>query len=144
MWRTGHARYGTVRDDEGDSVLASAAGMAGSVAYLKDTVNSGTLKMTQEAADKLVNGMEELQATLVRVVAEKQTISTEPLIGDTEKCRVYRPFLASIATDPDQGLLPQIEKMQDDAQNIIDNIHKCVADLDESDADGSHRFGAGH
>jgi hypothetical protein len=114
--------------------------MADSVGTLKDTVNSGTLHMTQDAADKLVNGMKGLQATLNRVVAKADLVSREPLIGDTEKCQVYRPFLASVATDPNQGLLPQIYRMQKDSQDIIDNIHKCVADLQATEGENRRPF----
>jgi hypothetical protein len=125
----------------GGTIDENAAGMADSVSYLRDAVKSGDLYMDQEAANRLKKGMQALQDRLDNVQASSHIISQEPSIGDTPKTKVYKPFFASIATDPDQGLLPQIDKMQHDVQEIIDNIDACVRDMRQTDEGGAQGMG---
>jgi hypothetical protein len=116
------------------------SGMAESVSDLKGAVHSGELFMDQDAANRLKKGMQNLQDTLRTVLRRGDIISQVPDIGDTPKTKVYKPFYASIATDQVQGLLPQVHKMHDDAQDIIDNIDACVRNMHETDSDGNHGF----
>lgn len=112
-------------------------GMATGVGELQGAVHSGDLYMDQDGANRLKKAMKDMQDTLNEVMQESGVLSQEPPIGDTPKCRVYKPFLPTVATDKDQGLFPQVQKMHDQAQDIIENIDSCVRDMGETESDAT-------
>jgi hypothetical protein len=125
----------------GGGIAQDAAAMSDSTGQLRDAVMSGELYMDQDAANRLKKGMQSLQDTLDSVLARSDLISQEPEIGDTPNAKIYKPFYASIATDPDQGFIPQGKKMQRDVQDVIDNIDACVRDMRDTDEGGAQGMG---
>ncbi len=109
-------------------------GMASGVSDLKGALAEG-VTFTEEAADALKSTMRQLQATLREVHADALRLGQELPIGDTPAAKVYKPFLATIATDPDQGLVPQLVKMQRDAQDVLDAIDKSARSTQTTDGD---------
>ncbi|MGH3620168.1 MAG: hypothetical protein ACRDQ5_00035 [Sciscionella sp.] len=116
---------------------AELEGMARGFSDLKSAISCGGVTFTEESANALKSAMQELQTTLREVHANASRLGNEPPIGDTPAARVYKPFLATIATDPVQGLVPQLQKMQHEADDIIAAIDKSAKSTQASDEDGA-------
>lgn len=109
------------------------AAMSGDMTKLKDTINSGDVTFTEEAAEALKSGMKDLQKTLRSVMAKSARLSQEPPIGQTPAAKVFKPFLATVATDADQGFVPVLKKMLKDADDIVDAIDKSAKSTQATD-----------
>lgn len=116
---------------------AGLEGMASGFSDLKSAISCGGVTFTEESANALKSAMQELQHTLRSVRMKANVLGEESPIGDTPAARVYKPFLASIATDPAQGLVPQLNKMLRDADDIIAAIDKSAKSTQAADEGGA-------
>jgi hypothetical protein len=53
-------------------------------------------------------------------------LGQEPALGTTPAANVYKPFLATVATDPAQGAVPVLRKLQKDLTDAHAAIQKAT------------------
>ncbi|AHH95482.1 hypothetical protein [Kutzneria albida] len=118
-------------------MYAAIDGISGAVSQLKAASASGGFSITEEGAEPLLKAVADLKAE-VRSHIMKSTGLAEVLpLGQTPAAQVYRPFMATVASDQAQGLLPFLHKLQTDLDDVENTIRKSVALQQDADHSGA-------
>jgi hypothetical protein len=75
---------------------------------------------------------------VVNALTGADVLGQEPPLGTTPAAQVYKPFLATIATDPTQGFLPAMQKLKSDLEDAKELIRKSMATYRETDQVSAH------
>jgi hypothetical protein len=111
--------------EAGGGAGAAFAGIGTAVGGIVAAVNSG-FGISENGGQALIHAIDDLSAAVAMALAKALTLGREPALGSTPAAAVYKPFLATVATDPTQGALPVLKKLHEDLQNAHSAIQKAM------------------
>lgn len=122
-------------------MLAPAAGGgAGAFAGISTAVDaihlaafSGGFGISQNGGQALLNAIDELHTAVTAAIRKSNQLRSEPPLGTTPAANVYKPFLATVASDPAQGAVPVFMKLQTDLNNAHDAIKKAMQNFQQNE-----------
>ncbi|UVS80227.1 hypothetical protein [Actinokineospora sp. UTMC 2448] len=88
---------------------------------------------TGPGAQVLLDAVTRMQDRVNGMLLEAQDLAFEPSLGQTPAAQVYRPFMASVATDPVQGFLPFLQSLQQDLASIEESLKATVTEYRTQD-----------
>jgi hypothetical protein len=122
-------------------MLAPAAGGgAGAFAGISTAVDaihlaafSGGFGISHNGGQALLNAIDELHTAVTAAIRKSTELELQPPLGTTPAANVYKPFLATVASDPAQGAMPVFKKLQTDLNNAHDAIKKAMQNFQETE-----------
>ncbi|GGS33850.1 hypothetical protein [Actinokineospora fastidiosa] len=84
-------------------------------------------------AQALRAAVTEMQDKVNYMLTEAVYLSEEPLLGQTPAAQVYKPFMASVATDSTQGFIPFLKSLQEDLASIEASLKASTGAYTEGD-----------
>ncbi|EWC62745.1 hypothetical protein UO65_1939 [Actinokineospora spheciospongiae] len=115
---------------------ASFAGISAAVYQLGVAADRG-FTVSGPGAGALISAVTEMREVVVAALDNAVRFGQEPALGQTPAAQVYKPFMASIATDPVQGFIPFLERLQQDLVDAEAALRKSMAAYDGSDQTGT-------
>lgn len=116
----------------GGSASASFAGISAAVGGIVAAVNAG-FAISENGGQPLLNAIQDLQTEVRHALDDASILSAHPPLGSTPNANIYKPFLATIASDPTQGAIPVLKKLQTDLNNAHDAIQKAMNNYHATD-----------
>jgi len=111
---------------------AGFAGISDAVQQLDIAASQG-FTVSGPGAGALMSAVTEMQRDVAAALDKAARFAQEPLLGQTPAAQVYKPFMASIATDPVQGFIPFLKRLQQDLANAETALRKSMPAYDDSD-----------
>ncbi|TQM82994.1 hypothetical protein FHX81_5407 [Saccharothrix saharensis] len=108
-----------------DAIVAGISGMGTAVADFGAAVGAGFVVSAKGGA-ALIEAIDRIQAQSERAIQTADRLAQEPPLGTTPAARVYKPFLATIASDPDQGFVPALRRFTTDLALLRDQVVQAM------------------
>jgi hypothetical protein len=89
--------------------------------------------ISENGGQPLVDAIDELKKEVAKSLANVAHLEQQPPLGSTPNAKVYKPYLATVASDPTQGAVPVLRKLQDDLNNAEAAIKKAMANYGSVD-----------
>jgi hypothetical protein len=93
------------------------AGISTAVDAIAKDASSGGFGISENGGQALINAIDDLKTAVENALRNSSQLSQQPALGTTPAANVYKPFLATIASDPVQGAIPALKKLQTDLVN---------------------------
>ncbi|MEU4801735.1 hypothetical protein [Actinosynnema sp. NPDC023587] len=111
--------------------------MSGAVQGFRAATAAG-FTISREGGAALLAAISTMLAALEQTLADSAVLSQEPPLGTTPAAKVYRPFLATIASDPAQGFFPAVRKLQQDLNQLADDVRRSMGVYRSTDDGSAH------
>jgi hypothetical protein len=111
--------------DPGGGAGAAFAGIGSAVSDIVAAANSG-FGISENGGQALMHAIDDLSKAVEAALGRALYLGVDPALGTTPAAIVYKPFLATIATDPTQGAIPVLKKLQKDLTNARAAIQKAM------------------
>ena len=72
---------------------------------------------------------------VTNALQKSEIISQEPPLGTTPAAQVYKPYLATIATDPVQGFITAAQELKTKLEQMRSDVEKAMAVYKTADQD---------
>jgi hypothetical protein len=89
--------------------------------------------ISENGGQPLLDAIEDLQKEVRTALGKAFFLETEPPLGTTPNAKVYKPFIATVASDPTQGAIPVLKKLQTDLNQAHAAIKKSMANYQSTD-----------
>jgi hypothetical protein len=90
--------------------------------------------ISENGAKPLLDAIEDLAGVVAGAMGQSSVLTSHLPLGGTPNATVYKPFLATIATDPEQGAIPALRKLHGDLTNAHTAIKKAMDNYREVEA----------
>jgi hypothetical protein len=107
-------------------------GITAAVGGIVAAANVG-FAISEEGGQPLLTAIQELQTEIRTALSRAHRLEMQPPLGSTPNASVYKPFLASVASDPTQGAIPVLKKLQTDLNDAHAAIEKSIANSRNTD-----------
>jgi hypothetical protein len=77
-------------------------------------------------AEVLLRAVEKMQEDVFTALQSAYQFKQEPALGQTPAAQVYKPFMASIASDSVQGFVPLLGRLQKDLADVHASLKQSV------------------
>lgn len=116
-----------------------SAGFQGITTAVDSLVAAGSagFALSENGGQPLIAAIQSLQTEVRSALAHSQVLEDQPKLGSTPNAKIYKPFLASIASDPDQGAMAVLTKLQDDLNRAEAVIKQAMKNFDEADTNSA-------
>lgn len=122
-------------DPGGGGVNAGAAfaGIGTAIGGIVAAANTGGFGISHDGGQALTTAIDELAAAVAKALNDSAMLSAEPPLGATPAANVYKPFLATVASDPVQGAIPVLKKLHTDLINAHAAIQKAMQNFQDTE-----------
>lgn len=117
-----------------EAFFAGLAGISSAVASFRTAAASG-VGVNEFGGQALLTAIEKMHDGVTKALDKADYLSQEPALGTTPAAVVYKPFLATVATDPVQGFIPAMKKFQEDLVQFRSDVEKSMAAYQAVDQD---------
>lgn len=104
----------------------SFAGISAAVAGVVEAANAG-FAISENGGQPLLHAIHDLQGAVGEALSQSHRLELQPPLGSTPNAQVYKPFLATVASDPSQGAIPVLKKLMIDLDNAETAINKAMS-----------------
>lgn len=118
------------------------AGITEAVDTLVAASQSGGFSLSENGGQPLLNAIHELQVEVATALRRSSDMERQLPLGATPNATVYKPFIATVASDPTQGSIPVLKKLQTDLENAYKAIQKSISNLQETDQSSGANIGS--
>ncbi len=112
---------------------AAFAGISTAVDAIHLAAFSGGFGISENGGQALLNAIDELHTAVTAALRKSRQLERQPPLGTTPAANVYKPFLATVASDPAQGAIPVFKKLQTDLSNAHDAIKKAMQNFQDNE-----------
>ena len=112
---------------------AAWAGMSTTIAAITTAANSGGFGISANGGQALLNAIDDLHHTVQTALSRSSVLTHQPGLGGTPAANVYKPYLPTIASDPVQGAIPALKKLQTDLINAHAAIQKAMQNFQDTE-----------
>ncbi|QQQ75530.1 hypothetical protein IOD16_31265 [Saccharothrix sp. 6-C] len=120
-----------------DAIVAGISGMSTAISDFGAAVGAGFVVSAKGGA-ALVEAIDRIVSQSQRHIMTADRLSQEPPLGTTPGAQVYKPFLATIASDPDEGLVPALQKFTTDLALLRDQVLQAMDLYRTTDQGAAH------
>ncbi|XVS63510.1 hypothetical protein ACQPYE_35450 [Actinosynnema sp. CA-299493] len=120
-----------------DAIVAGISGMSTAVAEFGAATAAG-FTIGPRGGDALVRAIDRILFQSERHIMTADRLAQEPPLGTTPGAQVYKPFLATVASDPDQGLVPALHKFTTDLALLRDQVMQAMDLYRTTDQGAAH------
>ncbi|MGQ0840660.1 hypothetical protein [Actinokineospora sp.] len=114
----------------------SFAGINNAAQQLKAAAKEG-FTVAGPGAQVMIDAVIEMQDVVREALANADRFGQEPALGQTPAAQVYKPFMASIATDRVQGFVPFMQGLQRDLADVEASLRQSMTAYQDSDETGA-------
>jgi hypothetical protein len=111
-------------------------GISAAVGGIVEAANAG-FTISESGGQPLLNAIQELKAAVEVALRQSSQLEAEPPLGSTPNAKVYKPFIATVASDPTQGAIPVLKKLQTDLNDAHTAIQKSIANSRATDQENA-------
>src|ERR1700761_72017 len=115
---------------------AAFQGISNAVSGIVLAANTG-FAISENGGQPLLNAINDLATEVASALGKANSLEREPPLGTTPNATVYKPFLATVASDSTQGAIPVLRKLHDDLASAHAAIQKAMTNYAESDQGGA-------
>jgi hypothetical protein len=112
---------------------AAFAGIGTAIGGIVAAANSGGFGISHDGGQALINAIDDLHTAVTAALRKSDQLRSEPALGTTPAANVYKPFLATVASDPVQGAIPVLKKLQTDLVNGHAAIQKAMQNFQDTE-----------
>lgn len=112
---------------------AAFAGISRAIDAIAMAANNGGFGISENGGQALIRAIDDLQSAVEKALGRASVLGQEPALGGTPAATVYKPFLATIATDTAQGAIPALRKLQTDLVNARAAIQKAMQNFQNNE-----------
>jgi hypothetical protein len=120
-------------DPGGGGAGAAFAGIGTAIDAIATAANSGGFGISHDGGKALINAIDDLHTAVTAALRKADQLRSEPALGTTPAANVYKPFLATVASDPVQGAIPVFKKLQKDLINAHAAIQKAMQNFQDTE-----------
>lgn len=114
----------------------SFGGIHDAAQHLKVAANEG-FTVSGPGVQVMIDAVVDMQDTVRDALENVDYLGQIPPLGQTPAAEVYKPFMATVATDPVQGFVPFIKGLQQDLADIEASLRKSMTAYQDSDQTGA-------
>lgn len=111
-------------------------GIGDAVAGIQLAANEG-FAISENGGQPLLNAIQELATEVATALGKSSVLGSHLPLGTTPNADVYKPFLASVATDPVQGAVPALRKLHDQLTSAHTAIQQAMDNYNNSDQESA-------
>jgi hypothetical protein len=89
--------------------------------------------ISENGGQPLLDAIQDLRDEVEHALYASQNLQSQPPLGTTPNAEIYKPFLATIASDPVQGAIPVFRQLQDDLDRAAAAIKQAMANYRDAD-----------
>jgi hypothetical protein len=125
-----------------DSGSGSAAfqGIGSAVSGIVMAADEG-FAISEAGGQPLLDAINDLSHEVAAALGNSSTLEHQPALGSTPNATVFKPFLATIASDPAQGAIPVLRKLHQDLADAHQAIKKSMDNYRGADEDNASNIG---
>ena len=116
-----------------NNASAAFAGIGTAIGSIMTAADSGSFGISHDGGQALINAIDDLHTAVTSALRKSKQLEKQPALGTTPAANVYKPFLATVASDPAQGALPVFKKLQTDLVNAHAAIKKAMQNFQETE-----------
>jgi hypothetical protein len=105
---------------------AAFAGMTSAIDAIAKAASSGGFGISANGGNALLTAIDDLKHAVESALRDSAMLAQQPALGTTPAANVYKPFLATVASDPVQGAIPALKKLQTDLTSAHAAIKKAM------------------
>ena len=122
-------------DPGGGGVNAGAAfaGIGTAIGGIVTAADSSGFGISHDGGQALINAIDDLKKAVETALRQSSQLEMQPPLGTTPAANVYKPFLATVASDPVQGALPVLKKLHTDLINAHAAIKKAMQNFQDTE-----------
>ncbi|MDU0294770.1 hypothetical protein [Saccharothrix longispora] len=117
-----------------DAVMAGIVGMGDAVSGFSAATAAG-FRIGDDGGKVLIDAVDDMLSEVVKAIGAADRLSQQPPLGSTPAALVYRPFLATVATDEVQGFIPVLVKFKQDLERLRSDVEKSMGVYQTTDQD---------
>ncbi|MDX8145030.1 hypothetical protein SK854_23170 [Lentzea sp. BCCO 10_0061] len=117
-----------------EAFFAGMQGIRDSAASFSASVAAG-VGVNESGGQALIKAIDKMYEGVTNALSKSDYLSQEPPLGTTPAAQVYKPFLASVATDPAQGFITAATKFKQDLEQMRSDVEKAMAAYQTADQD---------
>ena len=102
------------------------AGITTAVDAISRAASSGGFGISENGGQALINAIDDLKTAVMNALRNASELEKQPALGSTPAANVFKPFLATVASDPVQGAIPALKKLQTDLNNAHTAIQQAM------------------
>lgn len=117
-----------------EGLLAGISGMSAAVSQFGAATAAG-FTISAKGGEALIQAIERMVQQADRLSLDIDRLSLEPPLGTTPAAQVYKPFLATVASDPDQGFKVAMERFVADLVQLKTQVAQAMGHYRTTDQD---------
>jgi hypothetical protein len=117
----------------GSNAGEAFAGIGTAIGGIVAAADNGGFGISHDGGQALINAIDDLHTAVTNALRKSTQLEQQPPLGTTPAANVYKPFLATVASDPAQGALPVFKKLQTDLVNAHAAIKKAMQNFQETE-----------
>jgi hypothetical protein len=117
-----------------EAFFSGMRGISESVAAFSASVAAG-VGVNEQGGRALIKAVDKMHKGISDALQKTEFLSQEPPLGTTPAAQVYKPFLATIATDPAQGFITAAKQFQKELEQMRADVEKAMAAYQTADQD---------
>lgn len=122
-----------------EGLLAGISGMSGAVAGFSAAIAAG-VTISETGGQALIRAIDNMLNGVTDAISRADLLGQEPQLGTTPAAEVYKPFLATIATDSTQGFIPTMIKLKKDLEQLRFDVEQAMTTYQTTDQNAEKVF----
>jgi hypothetical protein len=120
---------------------AAFQGIGSAVSGIVAAADAG-FAISENGGQPLIDAIQDLQDQVRTALSQSHRLEMQPPLGDTPNATVYKPFLATVASDPTQGAIPVLKKLQQDLISAHSAVQKAMDNYKNTDQGNASNVGS--
>ena len=109
------------------------AGMGQAIDAIAVAARSGGFGISHNGGQALINAIGDLKNAVEDALVKSDQLAQQPKLGTTPAATVFKPFLATVASDPVQGAIPVLKQLHADLINAHAAIQQAMQNFQNNE-----------
>jgi hypothetical protein len=107
--------------------------MTQAMSGLKAAAAGGGFTVDPQGGQYLIGALKDMLTQVESAIVSANEVATELPLGTSPGAQVYKPFFASVASDPQQGAVTAWKQLQQDLTDGINTIQTAMNNYQQTD-----------
>ncbi|WP_086667499.1 hypothetical protein [Lentzea kentuckyensis] len=117
-------------------IWSSIGGFGDALNSLKAVGAAGGWAINETGGQALITAAQDLHDELTELLNQTDQLAEELPLGTTPAAQVFKPYQATVASDPHQGMIIVLKKLQEQALEFRTEVEKAMAAYESADQSG--------